>query len=112
MKAPINCPVCGDPMLNIFPPAEDYGNKVTKYCTRRIDHKITMIVEDNDVSQMSIDLGNGQEAVWLFILGAVWIQATKFSKDPKSTMVLPWFDPELSNYKRLVEKVKTYLVFS
>ncbi len=109
MKVPIKCPFCGDPMLNIFPPAEDHHNKVTKYCNRRIDHSVTVLVEDEEVSQMAIDIGNGLQAVWLFILKAVWIQGTK--KD-QQVVILPFFEPDVSNYKRLVEKVKTYLVFS
>jgi len=112
MRAPIKCPVCGDPMLNTFPPAEDMDNRVTKSCTRRIDHKITMIADGDEVSQMSLDLGNDQEAVWLFTLNAVWIQARLHSKNPKNTVVLPFFEPDLSDYKKLVDKVKTYLVFS
>ena len=112
MKAPTHCPVCGDAMLNTFPPAEDLNDRVTKSCTRRLDHKITMIVDGNEVSQMGVDLGNGQEGIWLFTLNALWIQAAISSKNPKNTVVLPFFEPDLSDYKKLVEKVKTYLVFS
>ncbi len=109
MKAPIHCPVCGDPLLNIFPPAEDLTNRVTKICSRRVNHNIVFLVEDDEVSQMAIDIGNGLQAVWLFLLEAVWIQGIK--KD-KEVMVLPFFEPDLSNYRKLVNKVKTYLLFS
>lgn len=112
MKAPIKCPVCGDPMLNTFPPAEDLNNRVTKSCTLRLDHKITILAEGDEVSQMSIDLGNGLEAIFLFLMGKIWIQPTKASKKDKNFVVLPMFEPDLSNYKKLVDKVKTYLVFS
>lgn len=109
MKAPIHCPVCGDPLLNTFPPAEDLNNKVTKTCSRRINHNIVILVEDDEVTQLAIDIGNGLQAIWLFLLEAVWIQGIK--KD-KEVVILPFFEPDLSNYTRLVEKVKTYLVFS
>lgn len=112
MKAPIKCPICDDAMLNIFSPAEDLHERVTKSCTNKIDHKLNMIVDGNEVSQMSLDLGNGQEAIWLFTLNAVWVQSAKYNKNPINTVVLPFFEPDLSNYKKLVEKVKTYLVFS
>lgn len=112
MKAPINCPVCGDPMLNSFPPAEDLSNKVTKSCTLRLNHKITIIAEGEEVSQMSIDLGNGLEAIFLFLLNKIWVQPTQANKNKIDYTILPLFEPDLSNYKKLVEKVKTYLVFS
>lgn len=112
MKAPVNCPVCGDAMLNTFPPAEDLNNRVTKSCTSRLNHKIVILADGDEVSQMSIDLGNGLEAIFLFLMGKIWIQPTKASKKDKNFVVLPMFEPDLSNYKKLVEKVKTYLVFS
>lgn len=114
MKAPINCPVCGDPMLNTFPPAEDMhdSGKVTKTCTLRLNHKITIIAEGEEVSQMSIDLGNGLEAIFLFLLNKVWVQPTRANKNKIDYTILPFFEPDLSDYKKLVNKVKTYLVFS
>ena len=112
MKAPTHCPVCGDPMLNTFPPAEDLSNKVTKSCTLRLNHKITLIAEGDEVSQLSIDLGNGLEAIFLFLLNKIWVQSNKSNTIGIDYTILPFFEPNLSNYKKLVEKVKTYLVFS
>lgn len=112
MKAPINCPVCGDPMLNVFPPAEDLTNKLTKYCNLRLNHKITMIVNGDEVSQMSIDLGNGREAIFMFYLKKIWVQSIAGSSKPMDYIILPFFEPDLSNYKKLVDKVKTYILFS
>lgn len=111
MKVPVDCPVCGDPMLNTFPPAEDLNNRVTKSCTSRLNHKIVIIVDGDEVNQMSIDLGNGLEAIFLFLMDRIWIQPTKGSQKD-GFVVLPMFEPDLSNYKKLVDKVKTYLVFS
>jgi len=112
MKAPIRCPVCGDPMLNSFPPAEDLSNKVTKSCTLRLNHKITLIADGDEVSQLSIDLGNGLEAIFLFLLNKIWVQPTRSNSANIDYTILPFFEPDLSNYKKLVEKVKTYLIFS
>lgn len=112
MKPPINCPVCGDAMLNVFPPAEDFsGEKLTKYCTNKLNHKITMLVSGDEVTQVSIDLGNGLEAIFMLLLNKIWIQPTKASKK-EGFQVLPGFEPDLSNYKKVVDKVKLYLVFS
>lgn len=99
-------------MLNTFPPAEDLNNRVTKSCTLRLNHKIVMIVDGEEINQLSIDLGNGLEAIFLLLMKKVWIQPTKGSGRADNFVVLPLFEPDLTNYKKLVEKVKTYLVFS
>ena len=112
MKAPKHCPVCGDAMLNSFPPAEDFDNRVTKYCTTRLNHKITMIVEGEEISQMSIDLGNGLEAIFLFLMNKIWVQSCSYVKEKRDFVILPFFEPDLTDYKKLVDKIKTYLVFS
>ena len=112
MKVPTNCPVCGDPMLNVFPPAEDLDDRVTKYCTSRLNHKLVILVRDNKVDQLSVDLGNGLEAIFLFFMKHIWVQPTKSNKSGAGHTVLPFFEPDLSDYKKLVSKIKTYLLFS
>lgn len=112
MKAPTHCPVCGDAMVNTFPPAEDLSERVTKSCTRRLSHKITILADGDEVSQMSIDLGNGLEAIFMFLMDKIWIQPSFGSKKKTDFVILPFFEPDLSDYKKLVDKVRTYLVFS
>lgn len=112
MKAPTMCPVCGDAMLNTFPPAEELNDRMTKSCIFKLNHKVVMIVKDDEVDQMSIDLGNGYEAIFLFFMKHIWVQPTRANKTGAGHMVLPFFEPNLSDYKKLVNKIKTYMVFS
>lgn len=111
MKAPINCPVCGDPMLNIFPPAEDLSDKLTKTCNRRLNHKIAMDVSGDNVNSLSIDLGSGLEAVWLFYPDKQVLWVVKALKG-SHVLHLPWVEPNLAQYSKLVNKLRTYVVFS
>lgn len=98
-------------MLNIFAPAEDLVNSVTKYCERRVDHRIVMYVLDDNVNCVTISLDNKNK------LKATWLLEAKglsvWTEGPDSVKThLPYFEPDLSNYKKLVNKIKTYLVFS
>ncbi len=109
MKAPKNCPVCGDPMLNTFPPAEDLSDRVTKQCNKRLSHSLTITCDGDVVASISIRLDSAgrREANWYFYINELWI-----ADGGKDAVALPFFEPNLSNYKKLVDKVKTYLVFS
>ncbi len=118
MKAPKNCPVCGDPMLNIFPPAEDLNNTVTKHCNKRLSHNISMHVEGDEVISLTIDINpkTKLQATWTFDSRkfCVWTGTTTRTGTSaiKTWKYLPYFDPDLSDYQKLINKVKTYLVFS
>ena len=109
MKAPTKCPVCGDPMLNVFPPAEELSDRVHKHCDKRLNHAIVITCNGNEVEALTIELNKNTqlEAVWYFYVKELWIT----DKD-KPVITLPWFEPNLSDYKKLVNKIKTYLVFS
>lgn len=114
MKTPINCPICGDPLLNIFPPAEGIGQpeQITKHCSRRVTHNLAMICDGDDVLSVSIGINstNQLQARWLFNLKEVWIWEGQSSMPPD--LRIPWFEPDFSDYKKLLNKIKTYVVFS
>jgi hypothetical protein len=112
MKPPTKCPYCGDPLLNIFPPAEDFSDKHSKYCNRRTDHAIAMIVEDDEVTSLSIGISHKTQlqATWIFNMREIWV--IDLSDKDKIITTIPYFEPDLSKYRKLVNKIKTYLVFS
>lgn len=114
MKVPTHCPICGDPMLNIFPPAEDMGQgkKVTKYCNKKVTHGITMVCDDDEVTSLSLgmDYKTQLQATWLFNLRELWIWEGEKKEVP--VIKIPWFEPNFSNHRKLINKLKTYLLFS
>jgi hypothetical protein len=109
MKAPKDCPVCGDPMLNIFHPAEDLSDRVSKHCDKKLSHMLYMACSGDEVESLIIGLDrkNKLQAAWYFNINELWIL-----DDEKAVIELPFFQPQLSDYHKLVDKVKTYLVFS
>jgi hypothetical protein len=111
MRAPINCPICGDPLLNTFPPAEDLSDKLTKSCNRRTTHAIAMAVEGDEVMSLSIGINTTHklQATWLFNKQEILVWEENSRSIPTN---IPYFEPDLSNYRKLVDKIKTYIVFS
>jgi len=46
-------------------------------------------------------------AKWLFRAKEVRVET-----EDKANVYLPWFEPDFSNYNALVDKIKTYILFS
>lgn|SRR5277367_234583 len=112
MKLPINCPVCGDIMLTEFKDLET----TYKSCTKRLNHRIIIISyhdhNNNDVDTIKIRISNDPQiwVTWDFLFKDVYIESAEF---PETIgLSIPFFKPDLSDYRKLVDKVKTYIVFS
>jgi hypothetical protein len=109
-KLPVRCPVCQDIMLTEF-----MGHFILiKKCFRHPDHWIKLIADadGNTVREVKILIDNDPVlyATWQFSGKLLFLSNVEISKGVKEW--LPWFDPDLTDYKKLLEKVKTYLVFS
>lgn len=108
MIIPSNCPVCGDVMLT------NYGTSsfgFTKSCVSRLNHRIVIQAYDQMILKISILYESPQ--VW-----AVWhplperLEIQDINKKPVIGTPIPYFEPDLSNYPKLLDKIRTYLVFS
>ncbi len=71
-----------------------------------------MEVDGDEVVMLSIgiDGANKKYATWIFNLQTLYIYSRL--KEDKLVTTLPFFYPDLTDYKKLVNKIKTYLVFS
>lgn len=106
MIVPEKCPVCNDPMLNEYMPLY-----LVKSCKLKLNHKVEMTVNNaNVVTTLTIGITNKLHATWRFDNNKVYVWEWGFAKD--LITYLPFFEPDLSDYKKLVKKIKTYLVFS
>lgn len=112
MQQLINCPICNDIMLTL----EMDGDCTLKSCKKYPTHRIQLVSIDfnNEIYKMSL-LVNDTPATWMtwhFLSKEVRVHnyskaLSKMIGDP-----FPWFEPDISNYHKLMEKIKTYLVFS
>lgn len=108
MKLPSKCPACGDIMLTDF-----LGKSmVTKKCTKRLDHWIKMTSYSDEVSNIQIKVSFNPPlwATWDFFMNMIHINPVEIPK--AAGLIIPIFEPDLTNYRKLIDKLKTYIVFS
>lgn len=111
MKMPINCPCCGAPLLNEFRSTlvKEY---LRKSCGSRLDHRFACTSYDEPYDVMysmgiEIDTENMIRVNWMFDIKQMFV-----CKGEDDTHSLPYFEPDLSDYRKLVAKLRTYVMFS
>lgn len=108
---PTNCPFCNRSLLNSY-----YENDkiLKKVCNKRVDHNITFSsnywrTSHDRISYISTDMND-------LGLRAVWYPDKKLFNFDKMVVggdiCMAYFVPDLTNYSRLIKKLKTYLTFS
>lgn len=113
MITPTHCPCCGGPLRNEF----THQETLIKICDKRVNHRFASYSHKNsgyDIvlkATLMIDSASRLEACWWFLPKEFAIYNLNQQKVPKAHY-MPWFEPDFSNYKRLIEKVKTYILFS
>jgi|SRR5208283_2695592 len=110
MKTPINCPFCGDVLRSEFPTTFENISMLEKKCDKKLNHKITFHTYTNNddyISFIRIPLSGDTSVYWYF--GSYTVEIIT---NGKLDLILPWFEPDLSNFTNLIDKVKTYLLFS
>src|SRR5271170_3762255 len=132
MNIPINCPICGDPLTNIF---NETTNKVVyKNCRLRSDHIFSCTVylkgfwehqhlnnSEDTIDRVAFTLSmNPMLSVVIYPVDKR-MKVDRSAPDEKATLTnssdfilyLPFYvEPDFSDYKKLVKKIKTYLLFS
>jgi hypothetical protein len=109
MKMPIKCPVCNDVLLNEYLDLPNGRTRLTKTCNKRLGHNIEWEALDNShdaINKITVSLSKKSEIIWYVYSKHVVLI------NPKGEIRLPYFDPEFHNCKKLMDKVKTYVVFS
>ena len=119
MKVPIKCPVCGDPLLTEFLMRSSTTNELIKSCTRRLSHHIQFAVHGENVFRLSIRITLDLSADWVFdknngqgLKIEIWKDKKNIKNAASIAATFPYFEPDFSNYKKLIAKIKTYLLFS
>jgi hypothetical protein len=113
MQMPKNCPICKGPVLNKFrdnPAPRSF--ELEKTCCDKPDHIFycasKKVDEDAYVVSVSFNSTRTKVAMWLPNDKKLWI--TNGSAETKT--LIPYIEPDFSNYRRLCSKLKTYLLFS
>ena len=114
MKMPKNCPICNGPVLNKFrdnPAPRSFA--LEKTCSDKIDHLFYCASKsvDNDeayVISVSFNSTRTKSAMWLPGEKKLWVTGGNSA----TKTLIPYIEPDFSDYRKLCKKLKTYLVFS
>ena len=111
MKTFSHCPKCHGPLLN-DPPFTIGKGYWLKWCNKYTDHfvKIKTVPGDDDkISSLTIFLGPDKLFTWFPEAEICWSSKTW---DLECCVMIPYFEPDFSDYRKLINKIKTYLLFS
>jgi hypothetical protein len=122
VKPPAKCPYCGSPMLNDYTDSLINATLLNQSCVMHLDHAIKIRSHaDNKnyrVHTIMVRIAIGPPGTWamwnldeLTLVVAKGSLLTPEGMRNRGTSV-PFFVPNLSDYPKLVDKIKTYIVFT
>ena len=110
VKTPAKCPFCSGVLRNDYIPVTATFQYLNLVCDKKIGHSITIRpCKSNQeyVDWISIPLNPSTNIIWYMGIGSVCVNDSE-----ARTTWLPFFLPDLINFRKLIDKIKTYLVFS
>jgi hypothetical protein len=117
MKPFTNCPKCHKPLLNTPFKLKCGSEFWRKDCTNYIDHWFTSVTSADDDDTLTgigivIDMKTQLRATWNLIDKHIIIHNNmNYRQSLENGVKIPYFEPDLSNYKKIINKLKTYAVF-
>ena len=113
-----HCPCCNGVLQTDF----IHGNAYAKGCKNRIDHwweyveddpfwrhSLSVVIPDaNPYVELCIDMRKRIYLRWYLRDKRAWVTNNGFS----AATELPWIEPDFSNYRKFVKKLRTLVVFS
>lgn len=109
MNIPINCPCCNAPLLNSF---VDFGkiSIIRKQC-HQINHNFKLVCSGDKIASIHIEIdpNTSKLVTWNFLSQSITLSNTR--KNIVNRNAIPWFEPDLSDYKALINKLRTYICF-
>lgn len=108
------CPCCGNPLLNEVMTGIQEVHR--RSCMKRLDHKFTTTIDSkrDEIVTMGIEI-SPQGMVrfqWNFKNKTAFVAKGPPEQAKETAVYLPYFEPDLSDYWKLVNKLRTYITFS
>lgn len=111
MIIPINCPYCNDHLLNTFNIHISKYDNLLKSCSKRINHTYSCLYDHNDDIIYVCFIIDWKRFTWDYKSKQLIVD-NAFKNTDKKSIIIPWFDPDFSNKKVIINKLKTCLTFS
>lgn len=117
MKSFTRCPKCKDVLLSSWVLLRSGDYAWQKSCLPRLDHDVICVTRSNDDDELqtlilTINTDSQLKAIWNFVNKTLIVTKGTVKKAVKEGQRIPYFEPDLSDYKKVVEKIKTYITFS
>jgi hypothetical protein len=110
MEMPENCPICHSTKLVTLQPFSMGESRLILTCINKdIDHTIKLqsfFLDQRQVMFITIGVDEGR-ITWDFVNCRTFL-----SSERGPQYYLPFFEPDFSNYEKLISKIKTYVAFS
>jgi len=116
MKTPTTCPKCHGPLLSTELPLRNGESAWKKTCSTKLDHNFTCVTHqyDDDLVEIIVIVINRAnvplKVSWYFTPRMLMVYKEFVGSD--SAIKIPWVEPDLTQYDKLVEKIRTYVTFS
>jgi hypothetical protein len=110
MKTPSRCPFCSGPLRHDYVPAAPKVEYLNLVCDKKVGHSIIIrpCYSNNEyVDWISIPMDPHRQILW-----HMGIASLVLNTDRGQNFYLPFFEPNLTNYRKLIDKIKTYILFS
>jgi len=126
MIIPSKCPKCGDILLNDFGLFNNKSLYDVKICNKYPSHRFTIQYDSNidKVLIMSYNDSSTKEIRWDFNTKTIYLNKPIIIKGKNAGVIttgipysklfyntVPWFDPDISNFDKLIRKIKIYATF-
>lgn len=111
MRMPSKCPHCSSPMIHEYDDFSGGRSRLVTTCSSRINHGITFksSLPDHD-KVASIEVRIRPKVLAIFHMEEQ--QFLVYRNLDKTDILLPFFEPDVTNLHKVKEKLQTYLVFS
>lgn len=116
MKTPTVCPKCHGPLLNTELPLRNGESAWKKTCINKLNHHFTCVThqyDDDSVEIIIIEINQGNvplKVSWYFTPRMLIVYKEIIGSD--DAIKIPWVEPNIHEYDKLIDKIKTYIVFS
>lgn len=116
MKMPNECPFCHGPLVNEW---EAIWDILHKKCVKKIDHNVEFIApnrpgdNNHEVENIKIMINGHDYFIWTISKQKIEIiKRAKITSFMTIVGTIPFFTPDLTSFPKLMDKLKTYLIFS
>lgn len=120
MKTPTICPKCHEPLMNSVLPLRNGAESWKKVCDKKLDHSFICLTKEGKedviiLIGMTLSYDKSIKVCWDFVRTKIVVHKGESIVVPfpgKGFLEIPWFEPNIDEYDKLIDKIKKYVTFS